>query len=79
MKISICVCTACHVQGSKEVVEKLQKLVAENGLEEKVELSASFCSDKCADGVFVSVDWVEYNLQSGDVERFFQENILAKV
>ena len=39
MRVSICIGSACHLKGSREVIQKLQKLVAENGLEDKVDLN----------------------------------------
>ena len=32
MKVTICIGSACHLKGSREIIAKLQKLVAENGL-----------------------------------------------
>ncbi len=42
MRVSICIGSACHLKGSREVIQKLQKLVAENGLEDKVDLNGDF-------------------------------------
>ena len=38
MKVTICIGSACHLKGSREIIEKLQKLVNENGLSEQVDL-----------------------------------------
>ena len=35
MKVTICIGSACHLKGSREIIEKLQKLVTENGLADK--------------------------------------------
>ena len=56
MVITICVGSACHLKGSQQVIETLQRLVAERKLEEKVELKAGFCLGKCAEGVTVKAD-----------------------
>ena len=40
MKVIICIGSSCHLKGSRQVVEKLQALVKENHLEDKVALSA---------------------------------------
>ncbi len=79
MKISICVCTACHVKGAKEIVEKLQALVAENGLGDKVELKAAFCDGTCADGVDVTVDGKKFSVNPDIVDLFFKEQVLSKI
>ena len=37
MKITICIGSSCHLKGSRQIVEKLQQLVAENNLQDQVE------------------------------------------
>ena len=56
MKVTICVGSTCHLLGSRTVVEKFQALVADNHLEDKVELSGKFCMGKCGEGVSV-IEW----------------------
>ena len=51
MKVTICIGSACHLKGSREIIEKLQKLVNENGLSEQVDLNGAFCSGNCDHGV----------------------------
>lgn len=79
MKISICVCTACHVNGAKDIVEKLQALIAENNLGDKVDLKASFCDGDCADGVFITVDEKKFSVTPEIVDLFFKDQVLAKI
>ncbi len=79
MKITICIGSSCHLKGSRQVVEKLQSLVAEHSLSEKVELSATFCLGKCQQGVCVTVDDEFHSVSPDTVGEFFAENVLAKV
>ena len=51
MKITICIGSSCHLKGSRQIVEQLQYLVAENNLKDKVELSGTFCMGNCVNGV----------------------------
>ena len=44
MRVSICIGSACHLKGSREVIQKLQKLVSENHLDREVDLNGDFCS-----------------------------------
>ena len=37
MKITVCIGSSCHLKGSRQVVEKLQALIAENALGDKVD------------------------------------------
>lgn len=45
--VEVCVGSSCHLKGAPELVELLQKSIAENGLENEVVLSGSFCTGKC--------------------------------
>ena len=55
MKITVCIGSSCHIKGSRVVVEELQKLIAENGIGDKVELEGTFCMNKCQQGVCVPI------------------------
>ena len=56
MVVSICVGSACHLKGSHEVITRLQELIAENKLENKIELMASFCLGNCANGESMTIN-----------------------
>ena len=43
MKVTVCIGSSCHLKGSRQVVETLCRLVEENHLEDKVEISGTFC------------------------------------
>ncbi|HCF83181.1 MAG TPA: hypothetical protein DER68_04365 [Ruminococcaceae bacterium] len=78
MKVTICIGSSCHLKGSRQVVERLQALVSENGLTDKVELGGTFCMGKCQQGVCVTVDDEFYSVSPETVDLFFKENILPK-
>ena len=81
MIIQICVGSSCHIKGSPEIVELLQKAVAEHHLENEVTLAGSFCIGKCNRvGVTVQVDEEVYTgVTREGFKDFFQENVLAKL
>lgn len=79
MKITVCIGSSCHLKGSRQVVEQLQKFVAENKLEDKVELGATFCLGKCQQGVCVMVDEEFHSVSPDTVEEFFENAVRAKV
>ena len=79
MKVTICVGSSCHIKGSRPVVERLQSLIRENRLSDKVELSGSFCMGKCQQGVCVTVDGEFFSVSPESVDSFFEKNILEKV
>lgn len=79
MRVSICIGSACHLKGSREVIQKIQKLVAEHGLEGKVDLNGDFCSGNCVRGVCVTVDGELYSVKPETTEEFFQKEILGRL
>lgn len=78
MKVTICVGSTCHLLGSRTVVDQFKALVAENHLEDKVQLSGKFCMGKCGEGVCVTIDDVTHIIQKEEATDFFNREILAK-
>lgn len=79
MRVSICIGSACHLKGSREVIQKLQRLVAEHSLEGQVDLNGDFCTGNCRKGVCVTVDGVLHSVKPETTEEFFAQEILAKL
>ena len=80
MVVDVCVGSSCHLKGSYDVIQKLQKLIAENNLEDKVTLKASFCLGNCSNGVSMRIDGeVISNANPENIEDIFKEQILVKV
>lgn len=76
MKVTICIGSSCHLKGSRQVVEHLQKSIAEHGLADKVTLAGSFCMEQCQKGVCVTVDGQFFSVSPETVQSFFEEQIL---
>ena len=76
--VQICVGSACHLKGSQDIVELLQKAVEEHGLDGEVVLTGSFCIGKCnRTGVTVQVnDDVHVGITRENFNEFFKTNIL---
>ena len=80
MVVDVCVGSSCHLKGSYDVIQKLQKLIAENNLEDKITLKASFCLGNCSNGVSMRIDGkVVSNANPENIEDIFKEQILVKV
>lgn len=79
MKVTVCIGSSCHVKGSRQVVEQLQYLVAQNDLSDKVELGGTFCMGQCQKGVCVTIDDTFYSVSPDNVSEFFETNIKAMV
>ena len=78
MKIAVCIGSSCHIKGSRQVVERLQQLIEENNLGEKVSLGGTFCMGSCQQGVSVTVDEIFHSVSPETVDDFFKKEVLAK-
>ena len=79
IKITVCIGSSCHIKGSRQVVEQLQYLIAKNNLNDKVELSGTFCRGKCQNGVCVKVNDELFSLTPDQVNEFFEKNVVEKL
>ncbi|MGI5825483.1 MAG: (2Fe-2S) ferredoxin domain-containing protein [Bacillota bacterium] len=79
MKITVCIGSSCHLKGSRQVVEQLQQLVADNNLKDEIDLAGTFCMNKCQTGVNVTVDGECFSVSPETVESFFAETVLPKL
>ncbi|MBQ8000884.1 MAG: (2Fe-2S) ferredoxin domain-containing protein [Ruminococcus sp.] len=81
MIIQVCVGSSCHLKGSADIVELLQKAVEDYHLEDEVTLVGSFCVGKCNRiGVTIQVDDVVHTgVTRENFKEFFTENILNKI
>mgnify|MGYP003096970108 FL=1 len=78
MKVTVCIGSSCHIKGSRQVVERLQHLIAQEKLGDRVELGGTFCMGKCQEGVCVTVDDRFFSVSPDSVDGFFENEIKAK-
>lgn len=79
MKITVCIGSSCHLKGSRQIVEELQYLIAQNNLKDKVDLAGTFCMGNCQNGVCVTLDDKSYSLSPQTTKEFFETEVLAKL
>ena len=79
MKITVCIGSSCHVKGSRQVVETINRKIKENGLNDKVELGGTFCLGKCGQHVSVSIDEEFFSVAPEKAEEFFNNEILTRL
>ena len=81
MIVQVCVGSSCHLKGSPEIVELLQKAVEDHHLEDDVTLAGCFCTGKCNRvGVTIQVDdEVHIGITKENFNEFLQEQILNKL
>ena len=79
--VQVCVGCSCHLKGSAQIVELLEKAVKDNGIESEITLAGSFCIGKCNRvGVTIQVDdEVHTGVTVENFREFFAENILKKI
>lgn len=51
--VRICIGSACHLKGNREVIEMFQELIHTYHLEDKLELKAAFCTGHCTEAIAV--------------------------
>lgn len=78
MKVTVCIGSSCHIKGSRQVVERLQHLIAQEKLGDRVELGGTFCMGKCQEGVCVTVDDRFFSVSPDTVDGFFENEIKTK-
>ena len=61
------------------MVERLQNLIEQNSVGDRVELGGTFCMGSCQKGVCVDVDGRAYSVTPDSVEDFFTTEILKRV
>lgn len=81
LTILICVGSSCHLKGSHEIVEKLERLIKRHNLEDHVILSGSFCAGKCnRNGVTIKINNKYFTgVTSDSFDDFFKEHILLAI
>ncbi len=79
MKITVCIGSSCHIKGSRQVVDALQKLIHDNDLGDKVELAGTFCMGECQRGVCVKIGDEVFSVSPENVGEFFDKNVMAAV
>lgn len=79
VKVTVCIGSSCHIKGSRQVVEEFQYLIKQHSLQDKVELSGTFCMNNCQNGVSVTVDGEICSVSPETAKDFFTKEILTRV
>lgn len=80
IELSICIGSACHINGAHNVVATFQHLIESYNLHDVVSLKASFCMKECSNcGVSVKINGEEERIAAEDARTFFKEKVLPLV
>ena len=79
--VEVCVGSSCHLKGAPEIVELLQKYIADAHLEDDIILTGSFCTGRCNRvGVTITVgDQVYTGITKDGFRDFWNDTILPAV
>ncbi|WP_448562318.1 (2Fe-2S) ferredoxin domain-containing protein [Trichothermofontia sp.] len=76
----LCMGSACHQLGVYEVLPKLQSLMSEYDLSDRIELKGSFCLESCSCGIVMKFqDDLFINISPQNVEDKFLTEILPAI
>lgn len=78
MKVAICIGSSCHLKGSRQIIEQLQSMIAENNLKDKVELCGAFCMKNCVNGVSVTIGDEMFSVTPEKVKNFFETEVVPR-
>ena len=79
MKITVCIGSSCHIKGSRQVVETLNRMIKQYNVADKVELGGTFCLGQCQQSVCVSIEDTVYSVSPETAEAFFQKEVLTRL
>ncbi len=77
LNVNVCIGSSCHLKGAPKVIELFKQAIAENHLEDRVNLGASFCLGHCAEGVSVKIgEEIVTGVSVDNFETIFQKYVL---
>lgn len=80
MTVEVCVGSACHLKGAYNIINRIEELIKEKKLIDKVEVKAAFCLGNCTHGVSTRIDQGEVmSVSEENVNTFFEENIIGRL
>ena len=79
MKITVCIGSSCHIKGSRQVVETINRCIKENDLKDKGELGGTFCLGKCQQSVCVAIEDEVFSVSPETAEGFFKDEVLTRL
>lgn len=78
--IEVCVGSACHLNGSYDIINKFQDLIKSNELIGRVEVRAVFCMGNCTRPVSVRIHGGEvFSANLENIEGFFNDNVISRL
>ena len=70
---------AAYLKGSRTIIQKLEELITERQLNDKIELNGSFCMGECSNGVCVKINDELFSVSPETVNTFFENEVLRRL
>ncbi|MEG6615457.1 [FeFe] hydrogenase, group A [Peptococcaceae bacterium 1198_IL3148] len=78
--VQVCVGTGCYLRGSYDIMNKFTELIKKWSMEDYVQLTGTFCLEKCDQGVSIKIDdEIITGINMDNVEHIFKTKIAIKV
>ncbi len=79
-ELSVCIGSACHLNGAHNVIQTFQHMIEELGLNDKIDFKATFCMRKCGNkGVSVTLNGVVTRITAEEAREFFREKVVPLI
>jgi NADH:ubiquinone oxidoreductase subunit E len=76
----LCMGSACHHKKVYDVLPRLQELIEQNCVRNKVTLKGSFCLGPCTEGVAAYYDgYLATGIAPETIDRIFEEELLVLI
>jgi NADH-quinone oxidoreductase subunit G len=75
VKVGVCLGTNCYLKGSQHVLNAVLRHADEKGLENRLDVRASFCFERCEHGPNASIDGAVYTCTPESVVEIINEKI----
>ncbi len=76
--LSVCVGSACHLQGAYHVLEIFKEMLKEYELEITVDIEGNFCRNNCTRGVVVKFDEnLVFDVNKDNAREIFKQYMLG--
>ena len=77
MEVYVCIGSSCHLKGSYDIINVFKQQIAQQHLEDKVNLHASFCLGHCQNGVTIKIDdRIVTGLNAENAAEVFQKEVV---
>ena len=77
MEVYVCIGSSCHLKGSYDIINVFKQQIAQQHLEDKVNLTASFCLGHCQNGVTIKIDdRLVTGLNAENAAEVFQKEVV---